>query len=169
MHVISPGRVWTRSSGASRLLLRDPPVSYRFMGKYAHTYTHTREHTYMHTYLSAHMHTQTPVHTGIHTCAHAHTYIHIRAHAHTRATSSPAFCIMYSAYKLNKQSDNIQSWCTPFPVWKQCVVPCLVLTVASWQVSQEAGKVVWYPHLFKNFPQFVVIHTVKGFSRVNEA
>ena len=28
---------------------------------------------------------------------------------------------------------------------------------------------VWYSHLFKNFPQFVVIHTVKGFSRVNEA
>ena len=37
------------------------------------------------------------------------------------------------------------------------------------QISQEAGKVVWYSHLFKNFPQFVVIHTVKGFSVVNEA
>ena len=37
------------------------------------------------------------------------------------------------------------------------------------QVSQEADKVVWYSHLFKNFPQFVVIHTVKGFSIVNEA
>ena len=35
------------------------------------------------------------------------------------------------------------------------------------QVSQEAGKVVWYSHLFKNFPQFVVIH--KAFSVVNEA
>ena len=35
------------------------------------------------------------------------------------------------------------------------------------QISQEAGKVVWYSHLFKNF-QFVVIHTVKGFSVVNE-
>ena len=32
------------------------------------------------------------------------------------------------------------------------------------QVSQEAGKVVWHFHLFKNLPQFVVIHTVKGFS-----
>ena len=31
------------------------------------------------------------------------------------------------------------------------------------QISQEAGKVVWYSHLSKNFPQFVVIHTVKGF------
>ena len=37
------------------------------------------------------------------------------------------------------------------------------------QISQEAGKVVWYSHLFQNFPQFVVIHTVKGFSLVNEA
>ena len=36
------------------------------------------------------------------------------------------------------------------------------------QVSQEASKVVWYSHLFKNFPQFVVIYTVKGFSVVNE-
>ena len=36
-------------------------------------------------------------------------------------------------------------------------------------VSQEAGKVVWYSHLLKNFPQFVVIHTVKGFGVVNKA
>ena len=37
------------------------------------------------------------------------------------------------------------------------------------QISQEAGQVVWYSHLFKNFPQFVVIHTVKVFNVVNEA
>ena len=37
------------------------------------------------------------------------------------------------------------------------------------QISQEASKVVWYSHLFKNFPQIVVIHTVKGFGIVNEA
>ena len=36
------------------------------------------------------------------------------------------------------------------------------------QISHEAGKVVWYSHLLKNFPQFVVIHTVKGFGIVNE-
>ena len=36
------------------------------------------------------------------------------------------------------------------------------------QVSQETGKVVWYSHLFKNILQFIVIHTVKGFSIVNE-
>ena len=44
---------------------------------------------------------------------------------------------------------------------------CCFLTCI--QISQEAGKVVWYSHLFKNFPQFVVIHTVKGFGVVNEA
>ena len=37
-----------------------------------------------------------------------------------------------SPYKLNKQSDNIQPWCTPFPIWNQSVVPCPVLTVGSW-------------------------------------
>ena len=48
------------------------------------------------------------------------------------ASSSPAFHMMYSAYKLNKQGDNIQPWHTPFPIWNQSVVPCPVLTVASW-------------------------------------
>ena len=37
------------------------------------------------------------------------------------------------------------------------------------QISQKAGKVVWYSHLMKNFPQFAVIHTGKGFGIVNEA
>ena len=37
------------------------------------------------------------------------------------------------------------------------------------QISQEAGQVVWYSHLLKNFPQFVVIPTVKGFGIVNNA
>ena len=43
-----------------------------------------------------------------------------------------------------------------------CFLTCL-------QVSQETGKVVWYSHLFQNFPQFVVIHIVKGFGIVNKA
>ena len=47
------------------------------------------------------------------------------------ASSSLAFHMMYSAYKLNNQGDNIQCPCTPFPVWKQSTVPCMVLTVAS--------------------------------------
>ena len=44
---------------------------------------------------------------------------------------------------------------------------CCFLTCI--QISQEAGQVVWYSHLLKNFPQFVVIHTVKGFGVVNKA
>ena len=44
---------------------------------------------------------------------------------------------------------------------------CCFLTCI--QISQEAGKVVWYSHLFRNFLQFVVIHTVKGFGVVNKA
>ena len=48
------------------------------------------------------------------------------------ASSSPAFLMMYSAYKLNKQDDNRQPWHTPSPIWNQSVVPCPVLTVASW-------------------------------------
>ena len=43
---------------------------------------------------------------------------------------------------------------------------CCFLTCI--QISQEAGKVVWYSHRLKNFPHFVVIHTVKGFSMVHE-
>ena len=47
-------------------------------------------------------------------------------------SSSPAFQMMFSAYKLNKQGDNTQPWCILFPVFKQSAVPCPVLTVASW-------------------------------------
>ena len=43
-----------------------------------------------------------------------------------------------------------------------CFLTCI-------QISQEAGQVVWYSHLFQNFPQFIVIHTVKGFGIVNKA
>ena len=42
-------------------------------------------------------------------------------------------------------------------------------TSLLFHVSQEAGQVVWYSHLFQNFPQFIVIHTVKGFGIVNKA
>ena len=96
-------------------------------------------------------------------------------------SSTPEFLMMYSAYKLNKQGDNIQPWRTPFLIWNQSVVTCSVLTVccymfssnccflASIQISQEAGQVVWYSHLFQNFPQLVAIHTVKRFGIVNKA
>ena len=42
-------------------------------------------------------------------------------------------------------------------------------SLACIQISQEAGQVVWYSHLLKNFPQFIVIHIVKGFGIVNKA
>ena len=62
------------------------------------------------------------------------------------ASSSPALCMMHSAYKLNKQGDNIQPWCTPFPIWKKSTGPCSLLTVASWPAyrflrGQEGGLV----------------------------
>ena len=47
---------------------------------------------------------------------------------------------MYSAYKLNNQGDNIQPWCTHFPIWNQSVVLCPVLIVASWPEHRFLGK-----------------------------
>ena len=44
---------------------------------------------------------------------------------------------------------------------------CCFLTYI--EVSQEAGQVVWYSHLFQNFLEFIVVHTVKGFGIVNKA
>ena len=57
---------------------------------------------------------------------------------------------------------NLEPVCSSMTYFNCCFLNCI-------QVSQEAGKVVWYSHLFKNFLQFVVIHTVKGFSIVKEA
>ena len=47
-------------------------------------------------------------------------------------SSSLAFCMMYSAYKLNNQGDNIQLCHILFPIWNQSIVSCLVITIASW-------------------------------------
>ena len=76
---------------------------------------------------------------------------------------------MYSAYKLNKQGDNIQysfsylePVCCSMSSSNCCFLTCI-------QISQEAGLVVWYSHLSKNFPQFVMVHTVRGFGIVNKA
>ena len=44
----------------------------------------------------------------------------------------------------------------------RCFLTCI-------EISQEAGQVVWYSHLFQKFPQFIVIHTVKGLGIVNKA
>ena len=81
------------------------------------------------------------------------------------SSSSPAFPTMYTAYKLNMQGNNVQPRHTIIPIFEpvhysmSCSNCCFLICI---QVSQEVGKVLWYPHLFKNFPQFVVIHTVKG-------
>ena len=56
-------------------------------------------------------------------------------------SSSAAFRMMYSAYKLNKQGDNIQPRCTPFPIWNQSVVPCLVwLLLLDLHTSFSGGR-----------------------------
>ena len=68
------------------------------------------------------------------------------------ASSSTAYLMMYSAYKLSKQGDSIQLWCTPFPIWNQSVVPCPVLTVPSYSpfltglFSFFSYWVVWVPY-----------------------
>ena len=80
------------------------------------------------------------------------------------ASSSPAFHMMCTADKLNKQFPipNLEPVCCFMCSSNCCFLTCI-------QISQEAGKVVWYSPFFKNFPQFVVIHTVKGFGIVNKA
>ena len=61
------------------------------------------------------------------------------------ASSSPAFHMMYFACKLNKQGDNIQPRCTPFPIGNQYIASCLVLTVASWPAYGFLRRQVrWY-------------------------
>ena len=86
------------------------------------------------------------------------------------ASFSPVFLMMYSAYKLNKQGDNT-ALTYSFPnlesVHSMSSANCCFLTCI--QISQERGHMAWYFHVFKNFPQFVVIHTVKGFGVINKA
>ena len=70
------------------------------------------------------------------------------------ASSSTAFHTMWSACKLNKQVDNIQIWHSfpnlePVHCFMSGSNPCFLTCI---QISQEAGKVVWYSHLLKNFP-----------------
>ena len=77
--------------------------------------------------------------------------------------------MVYSEYKLNKMKIYsldvllFQFWTSQFfhEVSNYCFLTCI-------QISQETGKVVWYSRLFKSFPQFIGIHTVKGFSVVND-
>ena len=57
---------------------------------------------------------------------------------------------------------NLEPICCSVSTSNCCFLTCI-------QISQEAGQVVWYSHLLKNFPQFVVIHTVKEFGIVHKA
>ena len=77
---------------------------------------------------------------------------------------------MYSAYKLNKQGDNTQPWRTPFLIWNQSVVPCPVLTVASWSAYRFLTRQVGW----SGIPSLEDFSTVccdphKGFGIVNKA
>ena len=65
-------------------------------------------------------------------------------------------------YHLSKFLYQFGTICCSTSGSKCCFLTCI-------QISQEADKVIWYSHLLKNFPQFVVIHTVKGFGIVNKA
>ena len=74
------------------------------------------------------------------------------------ASSSPTFYMMYSAYKLNKQADNIQPWRTPFPIWNQSGVPYPVLTVAFWPAYRFLKRQVRWsgiPISFRIFHSFL--------------
>ena len=73
-------------------------------------------------------------------------------------------------YRFIKQGDNKQLCCTSFSILNQSVFPYRVLTcfLTHTEVSQETRKKVWYSHLLKSFPHFVIMHTVKGFSILNE-
>ena len=87
------------------------------------------------------------------------------------ASSSWAFHMMYSAYSLNKQGDNIQPLCTPFLIRNQSAIQSSVLTVASWPAYRFLRRQVRWSGIpiSVSFPQFVVIYTVKGFCMVNKA
>ena len=87
------------------------------------------------------------------------------------ASSSLAFHMMYSACRLNKQGDSIQPWRTPFPIWNQSILPCPIISVASWPEYKFLRRQVRWsgiPISLRIF-QFVVIYTVKGIGVVNKA
>ena len=85
-------------------------------------------------------------------------------------SSSLAFCMMYFAYKLNKQDDNIQPWHTPFLILNHSHVPWKVLIVASWPAFRFLRRQVKWSSIptSSRIFQFIVIHSIKGFSIVSE-
>ena len=82
--------------------------------------------------------------------------------------SSSCLLKLYAEYIMwNKQGNNTQPWFGTSLCCSMSSSNCHFLTYI--QISQEPGQVVWYSHLFKNVPKFVVIHTVKSFGVVNKA
>ena len=78
--------------------------------------------------------------------------------------------MMYSAYKLNKQGVySIDVLLSQFGTSLLFQVQSQVLLLDLHTGFSGSNKVVWHSHLFQNFPQFIVIHTVKGFGIVNKA
>src|SRR5574341_1461442 len=69
---------------------------------------------------------------------------------------------MVTIYSLDVLLFYLEPVCCSMSSSNCCFLTCI-------QISQEAGQVVWYSHLFQNFPQFIVIHIVKGFRIVNKA
>ena len=67
-----------------------------------------------------------------------------------------------TAMKLKDSFSYLEPACCSMYSSNCCFLTCI-------QISQEAGQVVWYSYLLKNFPQLIVIHTVKGFGIVNKA
>ena len=100
-----------------------------------------------------------------------HWPVHSWSQCLIQFSSVAQLCLMCSAYKFNKQGDNIQPWRTPFPVWNQSIVPRPVLTLASWpayrflrtQVRWSGIPICW--RIFHN----LLWSTVKGFRIVSEA
>ena len=65
-------------------------------------------------------------------------------------------------YSLTYSFPDLELVCCSMSSSNCCCLTCI-------QISQEAGRMVWYSHLFQNFPQFIVIYTVNGFGIVNKA
>ena len=70
--------------------------------------------------------------------------------------------LIYLTWSDGPRCPDLETVCCSMSSSNSCFLTCI-------QVSQEADQVVWYSRLFQNFPQFIVIHTVKGFGLVNKA
>ena len=77
------------------------------------------------------------------------------------AFSSSAFLMMYSAYELNKQGDNIQPWRTPFPIWNQSVVPCPFLEVVCFSEYKHTHGEIGFTVSQKLLNEDNVMHDTK--------